>query len=261
MRKFFEKIKQFSLVASQKIKKALVALNHFFSLYEKIWLSLFFSAGIIITIITHDTFLNLAVLFAGLLMELTLAKRSRWCFLFVFLNSTGLIIIGAMNNLYSEMLINLLFWIPYAIVGFILWNKNLDATEDKKLTVVKSLKWYQTLLLVGAVLLLGYAWSFALKQMGDSQPLLDAFSTFFQLVTGILILTRLKQQWWFWMGYILVSATIWVLLGQWVLLIISFGYFSNSVYGMISWGKYIKTSEQKQEVKEPEKNPQTPAQK
>ena len=215
-------------------------LNSFFSLYEKIWLTFFIIMGVIVTIITKNNALFLIVLIAGLTMELTLAKRSKWCFLFVFINSTGLIIIGFITSLYSEVLINALFWIPYSITGFILWSKHLDKDENKHLTEVSGLKTWQTTTIILAIIIVSLLWSRVLVLLGDSQPVLDAFSTFFQLTTGILILLRLKEQWLFWIGYILVSATIWILLNQWIMLVISFGYFSNSVYGLIHWSKYIK---------------------
>lgn len=214
-------------------------VNNFFNLYEKIWLAVFISAGIAITFIAQESLLHFAVLICGLLMEITLAKRSRICFIFVLLNSTGLIIIGFTNLLYSEMLINLLFWIPYAIIGYILWNKNIDRDEHKNLTVVRTLKWWQTALLATCITATGLLWSIALRAMGDSQPVLDALSTVFQFTTGILILTRLREQWLFWIGYILFSATMWILFNYWVMLIISLGYLTNSIYGLIQWSQYI----------------------
>jgi len=222
------------------LKKSLHKLNNFFTLYEKIWLSFFILMGVLVAILTKDSFLFLIVLIAGLTMELTLAKRSKWCFLFVFINSTGLIIIGLITGLYSEVLINALFWIPYAIIGFILWNKNLDKAENKDLTKVASLKTWQTLSIIAAIVIVALLWSNVLNLMDGTHTVLDAFSSFFQLATGILILLRLKQQWLFWIGYIIVSATIWILLNQWIMLVISFGYLSNSIYGLISWSKYIK---------------------
>ena len=223
------------------IREKITNLNKFFTLYEKIWLSFFIITGIIVTIVLQENILFLIVLMAGLIMELTLAKRSKWCFLFVFINSAGLIVIGFITSLYSEMLINLLFWIPYAIIGFILWSKNIDKKENKKLTEVRNLKIWQTMLIILTVLGFIFLWSRVLISWNDSQPILDAASTFFQLSTGILILLRIKEQWIFWIGYIFISATIWIFLQQWVMLIISVGYLSNSIYGFFNWSKYLKT--------------------
>ena len=220
------------------IKRLFDRANVFFNLYEKIWLAFFISIGIIVTVITKESPLFMIVLIAGFFMELTLAKRSKWCFIFVLINSLGLIIIGLITSLYSEILVNALFWIPYAIGGFILWNKNLDIEEKQNLTVVRSLKHFQTFLIVVAIISLSLLRVPSVYFFNGTFPLLDALSTFFQLATGILILLRLKQQWIFWIGYIFVSAFIWILLNQWIMLIVSFGYFSNSIYGLINWSKY-----------------------
>ncbi|MGD9901631.1 MAG: nicotinamide riboside transporter PnuC [Spirochaetales bacterium] len=222
------------------IVRGINCFKNFFSLYEKIWLSFFVLIGIIVTILTNNNILFLIALIAGLIMELTLAKRSKWCFLFVLINSLCLIIIGIITGLYSEIFINTLFWVPYSIAGFILWNKYRDIEEHKNLTKVKELKWWHTLLIVLGITALSLLWSRVLLALSDVHPVLDAFSTFFQLLTGILILLRFKEQWLFWLGYIIISATIWILLNQWVMLIISFGYLTNSIYGLIKWDKYIK---------------------
>ena len=241
MTKFLTRIKKtFSYLKTQLIK-----LNKYFSLYEKIWLLTFITIGITISIINHeDNIIYIFVLVAGLVMELMLAKRTKWCFLFVFINSSGLILIGFLNNLYSEMLINLLFWIPYAIIGYITWNKHLDNKEKKNLTEVRQLKIFQTILIIIGVVGGSFLWSFILKLLSGNQPYLDALSTFLQLTTGVLIILRIKDQWFFWILYIFVSATIWILLGQWIMLVISFGYLTNSVYGLIKWSKYLQKKEE-----------------
>ncbi len=225
---------------TQKVKNLLHKLVHFFNWYEIIWLVIFVSAGITVSVLNNEkNVIYIVVLIAGLLMELTLAKRTRWCFLFVFVNSAGLIIIGFMNTLYSEMLINLIFWIPYAIIGFLVWSKHIDKDEHKNLTEVRALKLHHIAMLVAGALVVAYVWSLVLGLLGGNQPFLDALSTVLQLTTGVLIIFRIRSQWIFWILYIFVSAIIWILLQQWIMLVVSFGYLTNSIYGFISWNKYI----------------------
>ena len=235
------KIKNFLKNLFLNVKKMLIKLNQYFNLYEKIWFLTFVVIGITISIINkEENIIYIIVLIAGLMMELMLAKRTKWCFLFVFINSSGLILIGLLNQLYSEVLINLLFWIPYAIIGYITWNKHLDNSESKNLTKVTQLKPIQTIAIMVGVAVLSFLWSYILKSFSGNQPYFDALSTFLQLTTGVLIILRIKDQWFFWILYIFVSATIWILLNQWIMLVISFGYLSNSIYGLIKWSRYIQ---------------------
>ena len=69
---------------------------------------------------------------------------------------------------------------------------------------------------------------------------LDALANAFSVCNGIFLMFRFKEQWLPWIGVALVEAVMWILSGQFIMLILSVGYLMNSLYGLIKWHKYTK---------------------
>ena len=69
---------------------------------------------------------------------------------------------------------------------------------------------------------------------------LDACCSALAIANGVFIWLRLKEQWFAWILVSLIEAVINIMSGQWVLLVLKAGYFTNSTYGFIKWSKYIK---------------------
>ena len=69
---------------------------------------------------------------------------------------------------------------------------------------------------------------------------MDACASAVGIANGLFILFRLKEQWIAWYICSLLETIINILSGQYVLLILKLGYFTNTTYGYIKWGRYIK---------------------
>ena len=69
---------------------------------------------------------------------------------------------------------------------------------------------------------------------------LDALANAFSVCNGLFLICRFKEQWLPWIGVALVEAVMWILSGQYIMLILSLGYLMNSLYGLIKWHKYTK---------------------
>ena len=70
---------------------------------------------------------------------------------------------------------------------------------------------------------------------------LDACASAVGVANGLFIFFRLREQWIAWYICALLEAIINVLSGQYVLLVLKLGYFTNTTYGYIKWTKYIKS--------------------
>ena len=70
---------------------------------------------------------------------------------------------------------------------------------------------------------------------------LDACASAVGIANGLFIFFRLREQWIAWYICALLEAIINVLSGQYVLLILKLGYFTNTTYGYIKWSKYIRS--------------------
>lgn len=195
---------------------------------------------------------NIALV-SGLLCELLIAKQSKWNFIVsvAFVEITE-IAICIYCGYYSSALITLIFWIPIDIISFINWNKHKDKTDDD-LTVVRKLNFWQDVLVVVAIAVFGLGVGYLLTLIpGAEETYLDAVCSAVGISNGIFILFRYREQWIAWYIYAILEGTLWILSGQWIMLLLTVGYIINTTYGYIKWTKYIKKNSQKEALPEQE---------
>ena len=61
------------------------------------------------------------------------------------------------------------------------------------------------------------------------------------VANGLFIFFRLREQWIAWYISAFLESVINIMSGQYVLLVLKLGYFTNTTYGYIQWSKYIKS--------------------
>ena len=139
------------------------------------------------------------------------------------------------------------------IQGEYKYERHKDEVEDE-LTMVRRLKGYQEVLVIAAIavwtVVVGYFISgldISSDFMAGQRDLelwviyLDACASAVGIANGLFIFFRLREQWIAWYICALLEAIINILAGQYVLLILKLGYFTNTTYGYIKWSRYIRT--------------------
>ena len=239
--------------------------SQFFTTYEKCWfmaimiLATIFSVlfpeesangvnGIVIMLLyLLDTFLNI-------LCELLISKQSRYNFLVsVLVEITEIVICIVLMYRFATMVTTLFFWLPIDIVSYINWTKHKDDEEDD-LTKVRALKGWQEVLAILFIIVwtagVGYLISgldIRTDFFGNNEALetaiiyIDACASVVGVLNGIFIFFRFREQWIAWYICALLEAVINIMSGQYVLLILKLGYFTNTTYGYIKWSRYIKS--------------------
>ena len=242
----------------------------FFTTYEKCWflgimvLATVFAVifpeesangvnGIVIMLLyLLDTFLNI-------LCELLISKQSRYNFLVsVLVEITEIVICLVLMYRFATMAVTLFFWLPIDIISYINWTKHKDEVEDE-LTVVRRLKGYQELLVILGIavwtVVVGYFLSgldIRTDFFGGNDSLetavayIDACASAVGIANGLFIFFRLREQWIAWYICAALEAVINILSGQYVLLILKLGYFTNTTYGYIKWSRYIRSHKEEQ---------------
>ena len=255
----------------KKIKERLVNLWNYFTTYEKIW---FFSILILSVIFAfvfpeEDTngikgsiimILYLLDIFTNILCELLISKQSKWNFIVsVFVELTEIVTLIVLASRFATMATTLFFWLPIDIISFINWHKHPDKQEDDLTKVRKLSGWAEVLVILGIVVWtvgVGYLLTtldVETDLFGGNELIetivcyLDACVSAVGIANGVFILLRLREQWIAWYIDAILEGVINVLSGQWVLLVLKFGYLTNTTYGYIKWTKYIK--EHKEEAK------------
>lgn len=252
-----ENSKKFGAVRAKKANKRcwLVRLWDYYSTYEKIWLFTICTAGILLGIFFPEDegqpswlrVIEIIVIVGGCSCELLLSKQSRWAFIvsFVLYDSTQTIVYFA-NGLYISALFEIIFWIPILFVAFFQWTKQADI-QNHNLTVVKKVNYARDLAIFVGVLIVSVVTGLLFTTIGalaEAMPdwwYLDALANTFSVCNGLFLVFRFKEQWLPWIGVALVEAILWILSGQYIMLVLSVGYLMNSLYGLIKWQKYIKT--------------------
>ena len=240
-----------------------------FTTYEKCWflsimiLATIFSVlfpeesangvnGIVIMLLSlFDTFLNI-------LCALLISKQSRYNFLVsVFVEIVEIAISLVLMYRFATLTTTLFFWLPIDIISFINWSKHKDQ-EESELTKVRRLKgWQEVMVIVGIIawtIIVGYIISgldiatdfYHNRTLETAIIYIDACASAVGIANGIFIFFRFREQWIAWYICSALEAIINILSGQYVLLILKLGYFTNTTYGYIKWSKYIKTHKEEQ---------------
>ena len=203
--------------------------------------------GIIIMLLyLLDTFLNI-------LCELLISKQSRYNFLVsVLVEIVEIAMCVVLMYRFATMATTLFFWLPIDIISFINWSRHKDENEDES-TVVRRLKgWQEVLVIIGIILwtfVIGYLISgldiatdfYNNKSIETAIIYIDACASAVGIANGLFIFFRFREQWIAWYICAALEAIINIISGQYVLLILKLGYFTNTTYGYIKWSKYIKS--------------------
>lgn len=201
---------------------------------------------VIMALYLLDTFLNI-------LCELLISKQSRYNFLVsVAVEITEIVTCLILMYRFATMVVTLFFWLPIDILSYINWSKHKDRQQDE-LTAVRRLKGWQEALVIAAiavwtVVVGGYIAGLDIRTdfyHGDRSlettiAYLDACASAVGIANGLFIFFRMREQWIAWYLCALLEAVINVLTGQYVLLVLKLGYFTNTTYGYIRWSRYIK---------------------
>ena len=249
---------------STKKRNWVVRLWNYFSTYEKIWFLSILALSFVFAFIFPEEDANgvngkiimvlyLADIILNITCELLISKQSRWNFIVSLgVELTEIATLIVLASRFATMAVTIFFWIPIDIISFINWTKHKDQ-QQQDLTIVRTLKWWQSLLIVFAIAVWTAGIGYLIAAYGpetdfyDSETIikivayLDACASAVGMANGIFILFRFREQWLAWYICCVLETVINIISGQWVLLVLKAGYLTNTTYGYIKWTKYINT--------------------
>lgn len=237
-------------------------IRNYFSIFEIVWFVSLTLATIVVSILfpeesangvsgTIITILYLIDVILAIFCELLTSKQSKWSLmLYNVVELFEIIIMIILKARFASLAVSIFFWVPVHTLSFINWDKHTDKNNNN-VTVVRSLKWYQSILIV----VLGIIWTlvvgYLLAAYGPETDFysseliekivayLDACCSAVSVANGVLLFFRYKENWLVWFIYVMFETAINIITGQWILLILKIGYFTNTVYGYLKWTKYI----------------------
>lgn len=145
---------------------------------------------------------------------------------------------------YGDVMLNLLYYFPTNIIGWVAWIKHMD--KEKNEVYKKRMTWKQDVILtfISVVGVLGY--SYVLKLLGGNLPMVDSMSTVFSVIAQILMIKRFMEQWIIWIIVDIVSVIMWIAAffngGESIAVLIMWSVFLvNAVIMFVKWLKESKT--------------------
>lgn len=213
------------------------------NLYEILWLAAFCAIAVIVTIATGDTPFGFTVFLSGVLCVILAAKGSIFNYAVGVYNTFGYAWLAWQNGLFGEVGLNLLFFAPMNIIGFLMWRNHRkgDSVQMRRMTG-RSVA-VTAVVCVVSIAALGLGLSFL---PGQNSPYIDATTNVLSVAATLLMARRYREQWLAYITLNVFTVIMWTLRAmagsdQGVLMVVMWSaYLINSVYGLLVWSKGSK---------------------
>ncbi len=220
------------------VKSELKSLN----LLEKVFYPLIIIFISIVSILKHDSVVALIGAICGITYTIFAGKGKVYCYFFGIISTICYAYFAYMYAFWGQLTLNLIYYLPMAVLGIIFWKKNLkkDKLEIKKCRLsLKQRVFYLFLALVSTFVCVGF-----LKYFGDSSAWLDSLSTIFSVFGMVLTVKRCVEQWYVWFFVNICSLFMWSsawLLGENCLAIVLkwLVYTLLAIYFLKKWNKEL----------------------
>ena len=205
---------------------------------------------IVLSFIRKDTPIGTLSAVTGVISVVLCAKGRVSNYVFGMVYVTAYAYVAFQNKLYGEVMMNLLYYVPMNVIGFITWTKLAkkkaesaqtgDVSKDVETRHMSSKQRWMTFV-IAVVVILAY-WQL-LKFMGGNLALIDSCSTIVSIIAMYLQVMRYTESWIMWIFTNLISIVLWLtaMLTQdsnnITMLLMWSAYLVNSTYGYINWKK------------------------
>jgi len=150
------------------------------------------------------------------------------------------------NGLFGEVGLNLLFYLPTGILGYLMWGGN----EADGTVRMRRLASAQRLWLVLGSVVATVALGFVLRAIpGQNAPFVDAATNVLSIIATLLMMWRFAEQWWLYVALNVLTVSLWVLryladgYAADMMIFLWLIYLVNSVFGLVVWSRNYAPSE------------------
>lgn len=218
----------------------------YWSFYERAWLFLFCTVAVVITYGSGDGLFGLVVFLCGVFCVVLAAKGSILTYPVGVLNTLGYAWLAWRNGLYGEVGLNILFYLPMNIVGFMMWRHHLDGG----IVIMRKLSCRGAALVTVACLLSLLVLGGGLSLLaGQNTPWLDAATNVLSVAATLMMLRRYREQWAAYILLNILSIAMWglraaagspegpLMVAMWS------AYLVNAFYGWFNWTKGVVSAQ------------------
>lgn len=211
------------------------------NLFEKSWLIIFTLINVAVLIYSKEGILGFTASVTGMLSVILVAKGKISNYYFGIINVVIYGFISYNSKYYGEAMLNILYFLPMQIIGFMMWRKNnvnIDESKEVKaerMTAKEIILW--SVLSGIAVIVYGII----LKKLNNTLPMADSFTTVLSVTAMILMVKRYIEQWIVWIMIDIVAIYMWLFIkSDYNITIMWTAYLVNAVYGLYNWAKLYR---------------------
>lgn len=188
---------------------------------------------LIIGIATNSSLVTIISGVSGILAVILCAQRKLIQFPFSFIQLFTYVILAYEQKFYGELIENVFYFITM-LIGMYWWWKGYDSSNSE----IKIRKLSLTMnyaVIFANIVVITILYLYLLNQTDDTQPFLDAISTVPAFTAQILLMTRYRENWIYWLIIDLASIIMWAIANNWVMVIQFIFWSINCIYGLKKW--------------------------
>lgn len=210
------------------------------NIFEIVWLVLASCSIIGLSLYWKDSWYGIVSALAGVICVILTGKGKLSAYIFGVINCVLYGFISFKQGLYGETMLNILYYLPLQFYGFIVWNRNMNDTDNevKRISMPNTERFKK----LGLIMLSTFIYGVFLEYIKDPMPYMDSFTTTAAVFAMWLSCRRYTEQWYLWVSINIVSVYIWwtrysiggdniATLLMWIIFLI------NSIYGLIKWNR------------------------
>ncbi|MDR2199709.1 MAG: nicotinamide riboside transporter PnuC [Deltaproteobacteria bacterium] len=206
--------------------------------FEIIWLILFGTVAVALTVFYDSGFFAFTVYLAGIICVVLAAKGHILNYVIGLYNCFGYGYLSYANGLYGEMCLNFFFFVPMAIVGMMVWKRSLKK-ERVRMRALSPRHLAELVFLIALAVLAG-GWCLSLIE-GQNTPYLDSATNALSISATFLMTWRYKEQWFAYIALDVLTIAMWfyralagspegiLMVSMWT------AYLINAAYGYRVW--------------------------
>lgn len=213
--------------------------------YEILWFLFFTAIAITLCILWKNSFFDFSVFLSGVFCVLLAAKGNIWTYSFGMYNSLAYAYLAYHNQLFGEAYLNIFFFVPTNVLGYLLWKPKLDGVYVQMRAL--AMKWILSTLLVCLLSIAGMGYALALNPQQNT-PYIDATTNVLSIVATILMMYRYREQWLLYILLNIFTVLMWSIRttngsAEGPLMIVMWSaYLINAGYGYWNWSRGTSAS-------------------
>lgn len=175
----------------------------------------------------------------GITSVILCSQGNIWTFVFGFGQILTYSYLCYLERFYAGLAMNAFYFLSQ-IYGIYAWRRL--RTGESAIISPRSLPIKSFVIVCAgvAVVAAGVGWMLA-QYTDDTQPYMDALTTVVSVVAQVMLVMAIRQQWWLWLVVDVLFVAMWVMAGNWSM-VMQYGFWCvNCVYGLIRWRRLAES--------------------